>query len=424
MAFRKYTQCYQHTPGDKPFNIKDLLAFGIGSSVPGIIAGIIAALFSAPLVGVAIGAAIAFLNTIIAVANEWLYHRLVCVSGIRCAVGVVRENPHDSGLGAFDNDEFFDLRLMPHREFDKYDGPNIGYNQNPPQPGQTIDPDHLTEANPANDVYLDDYQGQELLHPTLDLPYDTSHWTIHCEAEGDFWVRMKDYAALLAILVGLLAAAATAAAIAGGAAGAALGCAIGGIFGPIGCLIGAIIGAIIGALLAGGAVAALGAGALYLILLGIYDADPGDVEDANVGDHDLGPIRKGDRVVAFGEHVYDGFHEGWHEIHPLMAVMKLGDEADGYLEWDPKFEGTPPGDNNPPGLPPGLKGLEPEDIRKGLASEKFRKRCEFLRRLWCDAVHERFSPEVKKSQAAAPNRWTIHPCVDGCVSEEAPEPPH
>ena len=24
MAYRQYTQCYQHTPGDKPFNIANL----------------------------------------------------------------------------------------------------------------------------------------------------------------------------------------------------------------------------------------------------------------------------------------------------------------------------------------------------------------------------------------------------------------
>jgi hypothetical protein len=424
MAFKKYTQCYNHTPGDKPFHIDDLLSFAIGTSASGIIAGIILALTTAPLIGVAVGVAIAFLNTIVAVANEWLFHRLVCLGGVRCAIGVVDETPHNDGLGAFDNDEFFDIRLMPHRLLDKYDGPNTGYNQTPPLPGKTIDPDHKTEANPANDVYLDNFQGQMLLHPSLDLSYDTSHWTIHCEAEGDFWVRMKDYAALLAILVGLLAAGVGAAGYAGGAAGAGIGCAIGGIFGPIGCLIGAIIGAIIGALLAGGIVAAIGAAILYGILQGIYDANPGDVEDANVGDHDLGPISKDDRVIAFGEHVYDGFHEGWHEIHPLMAVMKLGKEADAYLEWDPDFAGTPPGDDNPPGLPASLKGLTVSDVRQGLASEKFRKRCEWLQRLWCDAVREALSPPLVTIQASGPNRWTIHPSVDGCMPKEEPEPPH
>jgi hypothetical protein len=424
MAFRKYTQCYIHTAGDKPFNISDLLSFAIGTSVPGIIAGIIAALVATPLVGVAIGAAIAYLNTIVAVANEWLNHRLVCLGGVRCAIGVVGENPHNSGLGAFDNDEFFDIRLMPHRPLDEYDGPNTGFNQSPPLPGKTIDPAHKTEANPANDVYLDGFQGQALLHPSLDLPYDTSHWKIHCEAEGDFWVRMRDYAAAMAILVGLLAAGTAAAAYGGGVAGAALGCALGGLFGPIGCLIGAILGAIIGALLAGGAAAAVSAGILYAILQGIYDANPGDVEDANVGDRALGPIRENDRVIVLGEHVYDGFHEGWHELHPLMAVMKLGKEADGYLEWDPDFAGTPPGDNNPPGLPLSLQGLTVADMRRGLASDKFRKRCEWLKRLWCAAVEAAFDPAVIARQGSAPHRWTIHPSVDGCVPEDEPEPPH
>ncbi len=40
----------------------------------------------------------------------------------------------------------------------------------------------------------------------------------------------------------------------------------------------------------------------------IFETDPGDVEDANVGDKALGDIGDGSRVAVLGEHVYDGFH--------------------------------------------------------------------------------------------------------------------
>ena len=86
------------------------------------------------------------------------------------------------------------------------------------------------------------------------------------------------------------------------------------------------------------------------------------VNDANVGDTPLGTLADGDQVVVYGTHVYDGFHEGWHELHPLMAIMRvpppevwtnipgLNTEKPTfnppYLEWDPNWSiaanGTPP----------------------------------------------------------------------------------
>ena len=42
-----------------------------------------------------------------------------------------------------------------------------------------------------------------------------------------------------------------------------------------------------------------------------------------MGDRNLGEIVAGSRVAVLGEHVYDGFHSGWHAFHPLMAVMKI-----------------------------------------------------------------------------------------------------
>ena len=132
---------------------------------------------------------------------------------------------------------------------------------------------------------------------------------------------MNDLALAIGALVAVLTVVTVAAAAGGGVGGAAAGCAIGAVFFGIGCLIGGIIGAIIGALAAGGAAAAVS----YLIVKGtlnaVFDANPGNVEDANVGDKRLGPIRENDKVAVLGEHVYDGFHEGWHELHPLMAVV-------------------------------------------------------------------------------------------------------
>jgi hypothetical protein len=403
--FRQYTKCYQHTPGDKPFNKSDLAGFVLGTSAPGLIAALVAFLAGASVVGF-IFIAIQYATTIIAVANEWLYHRLVCVGDAKCAMGIVASGPERGDLGEFDNDQFFDVRLMPHRAGDDYKAPNAAWGSGSPGPSQ----DGKTEMHPGNDLYLDKFQGTELLQPAIaDLPYDLTRSRLHCEAEGNFWQAMKDFAAILGAAVGVGAGL-------GAAGGAALGCAIGALFGGIGCIIGAIIGAILGALLGGGAAAYIGANAAF-------NSDPGNVEDANVGDRALGPITEGDKVVVYGQHVYDGFHEGWHEFHPLMAVMKLDPTESGrYLEWNPDFpdDGTLPSDSDD--MDPSIKGLTPDDMRHGLDSDKFRRRAVTLREQFCRLLQEAFETATLQTQTEPAHRWTIHPAVDGCADSEPPPP--
>jgi hypothetical protein len=241
---------------------------------------------------------------------------------------------------------------------------------------------------------------------------------MHCEAEGDFWVRMGDLAAAMGLLGGAAAVATGGGALAGGAAG----CSWGGFFGPIGCIIGAIIGAIIGGLVG------LGGSALVIdaVLEGIFETNPGDV-----GDEPLGELKRGDKVVVFGEHVYDGLHEGWHEIHALLAICKVGSfktpegtEASFYIEWDPGFP-----DRKPPSheFDPALPELAAADMRAGLASDPFRKRATALRDRWCRLLSERFDEKVGQTQQGLDQRWTVHPAVDGCMPAEPDGefvPPH
>jgi hypothetical protein len=253
------------------------------------------------------------------------------------------------------------------------------------------------------DVVSDGFQGEEVLAPRpspWDLPYaaatEEERYALHCEAEGNFWQAMKDYAALTGIAVGVGAAA-------GAAAGAALGCAIGGIFGPIGCAIGAIIGAIAGAI-------AGAAGAGYVAASIAFHSDPGNVQDANVGDWALGPIHEGDHVAVMGRHVYDGFHEGWHEFHPLMMVMKIPD----YLEQQPAIG---PSDPTP-------AGLTTDDMKQGLGSAPFKARAIDIRGRWCKALHLVQDPGLHILQDQPENRWTIHPDIDGCDPAGTPPPLH
>jgi hypothetical protein len=472
MAYRHYTQCYVHTPGDKPFNQADLVSYVLGNAGVGAVLAVLALLAGDYAVGFWIFA-IQYAATIQSVAKQWLEHRLVCLTGNQCAIGAIELTPDEdnsgqlksqtSDLGEFDNDQFFDLRLMPHRHNDAYRGPNCSYAtlgttpwqvQTTPGPGPSLD--GLTETmEPANDVFMDNFQGSWFVKPSnslLDLPYNpcdisdtalgspqanekprtpytcqlatsvqpayvpasgTTLFTrtnLHCEAEGNFWAAMMATAGLQGLLT-------AAGATAGAAAGAAAGCAIGGIFGPLGCAIGAFIGALLG--LGGG-----GAAGAYIGASAAFNSDPGDVNDANVGDTPLGTLADGDKVVVYGAHVYDGFHEGWHEFHPLMAIMRvpppevwtnipgLNTEKPSfnppYLEWDPNWsiaaQGTPPA------------GLTVADMQQGLASPAFAAMAQSVRGHWCPLLSNAFALTTIRDQALPANRWTIHPLVDGCQS--------
>ena len=427
MPFHQYTQCYNHTPGDKPFNASDLLGFVLGASAPGLIAAILAFLSGSTIIGI-IAVAIQYAATVIAVANQWLFHRLVCLTGNQCAVGSVETIPKVSPLlGAFDNDEFFDIRLMPHRHNDEYQLPDFNFFApasspelvgTPPWappfgiPGPGTSLDGLTEGTMFNDMFLDKFQGSQLVMPTIqDLPYTpvtldetplndgslpsnriVTRCTLHSEAEGNFWAEMKATAALQGLAVG-----------AGAGAGAAAGCAIGFIFGPIGCVIGAILGGLLGA-----------AGGAYIAANAAFNSDPGDINDDNVGDQPLGQLQNGDRVVVFGTHVYDGFHSGWHEIHPLMTIIKFPDLqlTLPYIEWDPNW----------PGGQSGPLGLSSTDMQQGLDSPAFRTAATNVRDQWCSLLTDAFSPPTQTTQQQPQNRWTIHPSIDGCVPESPPPP--
>jgi hypothetical protein len=458
MAYKHYTSCYLYPEGGKPYNEKDRDAFafkqflialaftGIGALI-GLLAGPIGA-----LIGALGGSIVGFTNLLNQAADEWLNHRLICLDkdNPKCAVGIVSFDPTRSELGTFDNDQYFDVALMPHPvEFmmgldkEMFDPDITSQNDNAlvPKNRYTVDKNgnavvvdgfakHVAD-HPANKIWSDGLQGQILVAARTDIldlsyasPKTHERNMLHCEAEGDFWVKIKEYAPALAALIDAALAAAAVGAVAGSSVGSAAGCAIGSFFfGPIGCAIGAAIGGLLG----GAAGALAGGGATYLgvitpILQEIFDAGPGDVEDANVGDKALGPIQMEDKVAVMGEHVYDGYHDGWNELHPLMAVVKI-DKSGGvgpgyYLEWQPKLPKKPP----PP--PPGETiTLTKDDMKQGLDSDNFRKRCKHLQDTWCRMLREAFSKETRVKQQGLDQRWTIHPMVDGCRLVEDREPP-
>jgi len=432
MAYKHYTKCYDHDPLNPPLSESELystpiegLLFG---AVIGGIAGAAAGSIGGPagfaiglFVGIFVGTASGMMAALDIISRKWLNHRLICLSGRRCAVGAVAIPEAIGTLGDFDNDEFFDIALMPYppgQGFAYTDPESTHWQSN--MAGKIADPNLqlLLDANPLNDPYLAPLQG-DLVRPNAtileDLYYDRSKTWLHCEAEGDFWVRIQSLIPVSGLLSGVAAVVTTGAFL----GGFALGCEIGGIFGPLGCL---ILGLILALLFAAASLFAAEE-VIGGVIEGEFETDPGDIEDANVGDSPLGPLQAGDRLAVIGIHVFDGLHKGWNEIHPLMAVVRVPGDAPSYVEWDPTF----PDDGE---VPPPLddftgdaaKQLTAVDMRLGLGSATFLARATAIRDRWCQFVSEAFDDAVGETQQGLTNAWTIHPAVDGCAEPE-PEPP-
>ncbi len=443
MSFKQYTQCFQYPSGGKPYNEKNRAAFVVeqvllaltitgGFTLVGLLAGPLGAI----IFGI-MGSLIGFTNLISTAADQWLNHRLICLGGgdPQCAVGIVSYDPTRSDLGVFDNDQYFDVVLMPHpvvsisADFDPVIQASSGtalvpknrYNAD----GSVVKDfaGHVAD-HPDNNILTDGFQGETWLSTRADIAAELGYATpdshersaLHCEAEGDFWLRMQKLAPALAALIVATVAVTAAGAEAGSAIGSTVGCVLlSFFFGALGCTIGGFLGGLLGGA-AGGAAAGAATyyGVIQPTLQAIFDASPGDVEDANVGDKSLGPITMGDTVAVLGLHVYDGYHQGWNEFHPLMAVVKIGKSSrvglDFYLEWQPDFSGELPP------VPPGETVLlTPEDMREGLNSVNFRTRCKNLQTTWCSMLNDAFSGPTRKTQQGLEQRWTIHPMVDGCL---------
>ena len=102
MAYKQYTKCVQ--PADH------------SGLLPGMLAAAITGL-ALLIVGVGWGAiGIGACMALLAYCRWWLYDRLVCLGGDRCAVGLlVATHPpsEKSGFDAFDTDYSIDLLLAP-----------------------------------------------------------------------------------------------------------------------------------------------------------------------------------------------------------------------------------------------------------------------------------------------------------------------
>jgi hypothetical protein len=400
MAYVQYTQCVGVKSKVYPGNPK-----------VAVVIGAIAALAFGG--GLTPYTAIPLLLIIIGYCRWWLYDRLICLNGDRCAIGllgVVEPPENKSGFDKFDTDYSINLVLAPHQYAEL--PPDYLTTPHPPPP-PSMDPKEwaeekfqealhrqiaddgmqgvlIKETNTTGDEktllgakrydflgYFSTIGGSSVKY--LYQPY------LHCEFEGGG-------------IIDLMHAAEAALAF---ATAAAVVCAIP-VVGWIACTI-------------------LSAIALIISLVGIFNAlnnkgvpsvyDPvtGQTSSALHPGHDI--------LFVKGTWVFDTAHEGWNEIHPIkecQLVAKARYASSDVVDWDYaiasylvaqgrwQWDATDPASLKPIKLdgPP-----KSGDWTNWVQS-------------WCDHVASASSPLTVANQGRSENQWQVHPEIDGCRPEQ------
>lgn len=289
MAYRKFTQCvspgnFSPAPGGGDYAAAAAYAFTLYMALSTLISQTTS--WTAALIALLIS----ILTPLVMYCEWWLYGRLICLGGDRCAVGLLLtvEPPDEKdGFDRFDNDYSINLVLAPH---------TIGASQatveNEPIQGDLI------KNQPAIQALGIGFEGE-----TAGPPDVAETAVLHCEFEG-----AGVYDLYIAFIVAL------ALAIAAGVA--QIICMLGiPIISWIACIIAIIL-----------AVVAL---AVALIALPASLTDKGDPSD--VGLAELQPGK--DILVVEGEWVVDPVHGGWNELHPIK-----------HAQWTSEWTGAWPDD--------------------------------------------------------------------------------
>lgn len=295
MAYRQYTECVQPSSfSGAP--IAYSVALGLFTGLLALVTAILATGGIGGLMGGG-AAGIAIVTGLLSFTHWWLYGRLICLGGERCAIGMLISVEPPSGktitFPRLDSDYSINLLLPPLL------------------PGATqaeviangIDGNLIAEQDATNQRGLD-FEGESARSCDEEkcgkaaCP-DTA--SLHCEFEGaGMYIFYQWLKGALALFV--------AATIAGALC-------IVPVIGWIACLIAAIA-------------IALGAAAFLAGLIhGNLDAgSPSDVNPALGSElHQNNCDGTGaDIVVVQGEWVYDSLHEGWNEIHPIRRCQKIG----------------------------------------------------------------------------------------------------
>lgn len=339
MAYRQYTSC-----------IKRENYVGIGFTGYGPVIVLLGAVASGLIVAatsyVVIPVIIGLISILIAFCIWWLYGRLICLGGERCAIGVVTwfkgPGPIRGWEKAGDDDRNLNIVLAP--------GP---LNFEPPDPLTGDDKVHI-ELGEISD-YTSSLQGELIEKNDIigDRYYVSKHRKhLHCEFEGS---GVRNLLASLSVLLATLILAL--------------------VVGPAFYWIFVFL-------------AIFFAGFTFMI----FDTplNPGEFDDVDpglTGNLDIGVI-----VVIKGDWIYDSFHEGHNELHPVKACQIIGKmvNIESYMEWEW------------PATDPDSPDLSTDESTQAAID------------LWCNALKAADDAENGGSHDKPENHWTIHPLIDGC----------
>lgn len=332
MAFKQYTKCIEPSEFD---DLNHLLLATIQSLLVGATAAAIAAATSRlacwPLV-----LEVTAVAWVIAYCRLFLYHRLLCLGGDQDCIGAVISASGSSLTGFPDNDFTVNLLLQPN----EFGATRTTVENSTPYGFLVHAQDKITNAGLPTAGHL-----------STDVVTGTVSESMHIEFEGGgayAWLIGAEVAFALVVAALILCV----------------------YLPPIPGLETVITVLALLALLA----VLLGG----LIGLGTSgspsDVDPtlGDIHPNT--DPNNGQGAGADILYVSGTWVYDPWHEGWNEIHPVKVCTKIGRWGG---DWD-----TPP------------------DVI-------LRVRTQFT---------IAGSADTQTAQTRPENQWTVHPALDGCAS--------
>jgi hypothetical protein len=277
---------------------------------------------------------------VVSFCEWWLYDRLICLGGDRSAIGMlvsIEPATGKSGLGAFDTD--YSINLLP---YDNQPGVTQAAAEVHPPYGELI-----RAQQSVTDIGLET-PGES----ATDVATGVKSAVLHAEFEGAGIYDLK-----IGAQVGL-----------GLSIAALLACVF--IPGPVGLAVAAILAflAFLAALIGG--------------LFGLGDTgSPADV-DPGLGDLHTNDAAQGgvgaDLLYVYGTWVYDSYHEGWNELHPIKVCARVG-------RWD---------------------GDWPKDLDGGMI----------------DRINAGFDdardPDTQQEGKRPKHGWHEHPDVDGCDEDD------
>jgi hypothetical protein len=277
MAHRQFTSCVRPI-----FYIDFLNPLGVvagsaylwfGALIAGIVAGLIYA-FNVVAIPILIGLVL----LVIAFLTWWLHGRLICLGGVRCAIGAVRSvgDPQPTSKGG-DDDATLNVYLAPGPTNLKSDK-EVYWN--------TLQGELLKEQSQVLQI------GRGYVREGKNLKYVQS---LHCEFEGSGIRNVLIWAnVILALLVAALLVMTL-------------------VPPPVGPILGLILRIL---------AAVLSVGALGIQFFG--PLNPGDPTDVNP-DLNKSVLVPGALVVVKGDWIYDSLHQGWNEIHAVHACQIISE---------------------------------------------------------------------------------------------------